>query len=119
VTDLHRNLIRNLKRRRASLGISQMELAEKADLSSGYVGEIEMGRKFPAPEALERLALALDTKPWRLLMGDDDAAEWNGAEAFYAAADEIRERLNKEIDSLMKRQGGLPPQEGKTEAPGG
>lgn len=106
MTDLHKNLIRNLKKGRASLGISQMELAERAELSSGYIGEIEMGRKFPTPEVLERLAAALATKPYRLLMGEDDAAEWNGAEAFYAAADEIRERLNREIDALKR----LPPQ---------
>jgi len=88
-----------------------MELAEKADLSSGYIGEIEMGRKFPAPEVLERLAAALGVRPYRLLMGDEDVAEWLGQEAFYAAADEIRQRLNRELDTMTKRN---PEQEPPT-----
>ena len=117
MTDLHRNLIRNIKRCRATLGISQMDLAERAELSAGYIGEIEMGRKFPAPEALERLAIALETKPFRLLMGENDAAEWGGLDVYYAAADEIRERLNREIDSLKQRPGpkddGEDPTRGK------
>lgn len=104
MTELHHLLIRNLKSRRGSLGLSQMELAEKAELSAGYIGEIEMGRKFPAPEVLERLAAALDVRPYRLLMGEDDVAEWLGDEAYYAAADEIRQRLNRELDSMTKRR---------------
>jgi transcriptional regulator with XRE-family HTH domain len=117
VTELHRNLVRNLKRLRADLSLSQMDLAEKADISPGYVGEIEMGRKFPTPEVLERLADSLGVRPFRLLMGEEDAAEWLGGEAFYAAADEIRDRINRELDAMMRsrdanRDGGTPPGRG-------
>lgn len=78
-----------------------MELASRADLSSGYVGEIEMGRKFPMPEVLERLAAALETKPFALIMGEDDVAE---SAAFYAAVDTIRERFNRDLDQLSNRK---------------
>ncbi len=108
MTDLHRNLIRNLKRSRGKLGYSQAELAEKADLSTGYIGEIEMGRKFPAPEALERLALALRTKAYRLLMGEEDVREWSGPEAYKAAIEEIRSNINSHFDELEKGQDGGP-----------
>ena len=113
-TELHQNLVRNLKRRRSVLGISQMELAERAGLSSGYVGEIEMGRKFPSPEALEGLATALGVRPFRLLMGDEDVAEWLGDEAFYAVKDELRARLIGELDAFMGRK----PQDGSGDGPG-
>ena len=106
-TELHEILVRNMKLYRSKLGISQMELAERAGLSSGYVGEIEMGRKFPSPEALIQLASALEVKPFRLLMGAEDVAEWLGDEAFYAATDEVVEDLRKGLDEMRKkRQGG-------------
>jgi transcriptional regulator with XRE-family HTH domain len=109
VTELHRILVDNMKRLRSELGISQMELAARAELSSGYVGEIEMGRKYPAPEVMERIASALGVKPYRLLMGEDDVAEWLGGEAYYAATEEARERLRRDIDELFKRPGPTGP----------
>ena len=109
MTELHHVLIRNLKSLRAGLGISQMDLAERAELSAGYIGEIEMGRKFPAPEVLERLAKALGVRPYRLLMAAEDVAEWLGAEAYYAAADDIRQRLNRELDAMTRRKPGEDP----------
>jgi transcriptional regulator with XRE-family HTH domain len=101
VSEIRDNLVRNVKRRRGQLGISQMELASRAELSSGYIGEIEMGRKFPTPEVLERLAAALETKPFTLIMGEDDVAE---SAAFYVAVDAIRERLNREMDHLSPKK---------------
>jgi transcriptional regulator with XRE-family HTH domain len=101
VSEIRDNLVRNVKRRRALLGISQMELASRADLSSGYVGEIEMGRKFPTPEVLERLATALETKPFALIMGEDDVAE---SAAYYVAIDAIREKFNRDMDQLAARK---------------
>lgn len=107
-TELHEILVHNMKLYRSNLGISQMELAERAGLSPGYVGEIETGRKFPSPEALIQLASALEVKPYRLFMGADDVAEWMGDEAFYAAKDEVVEDLRKGLDEMRKkkRQGG-------------
>lgn len=102
VSELHRSLVFNVKRRRAQLAISQMELAERAGISSGYVGEIEMGRKFPTPDVLERLAEALEVRPFRLLMSPEDVADSAGADALYDAAGKIRERLDRELDELMQ-----------------
>jgi len=53
-------LATNLREHRRRLAISQPELAERADLSTHYVSMIEVSRKFPTPEVLERLAVALE-----------------------------------------------------------
>lgn len=106
MSHVRQNLVYNLKRRRAALGISQMQLAARADISSGYVGELEMGRKYPAPEVLEKLAEALETEPFRLLMSEEDLADSGGSDAFYAAAELIGERLKAELEELKKRGGG-------------
>ena len=41
------------------MGITQARLAEKVDTSTHYIGQIELGNKFPTPEMLERIASAL------------------------------------------------------------
>ena len=35
-------------------------MAEKVKTSTHYIGQIELGNKFPTPEMLERIATALD-----------------------------------------------------------
>jgi transcriptional regulator with XRE-family HTH domain len=53
-------LAQNIKIHRQRLGITQPELAERADISTNFIGMIEQKRKFPAPEKLDRIAAALE-----------------------------------------------------------
>jgi transcriptional regulator with XRE-family HTH domain len=53
-------LAQNMKIYRQKLGITQPELAERAKISTNFVGMIEQKRKFPAPEILDRIAVALE-----------------------------------------------------------
>ena len=53
-------LAQNMKLHRQKLGLTQPELAEKANISTNFVGMIEQKRKFPAPEILDRIATALE-----------------------------------------------------------
>lgn len=54
---------RFLKALRKWRGVTQADLARKADLTQGYLSEIERGDKIGAPESLERIAAALDVPP--------------------------------------------------------
>ena len=60
MTDLRQLLAFNLKHKRRTSGLTQAILAEKAKTSTQYVAMIELGRKFPSLEMLERLAVALE-----------------------------------------------------------
>jgi transcriptional regulator with XRE-family HTH domain len=60
MTNLRELLAHNIKERRRILGITQAKLAEKVDTSTHYIGQIELGNKFPSPEMLERIAAALE-----------------------------------------------------------
>ena len=94
---------RNLKERRRQLHISQAELAERASISPGYVGEIEIARKFPTPEVLENLALSLQVPAYRLLMTPEDLeaeAGSAGRRQAYEVALRIRSRLDEELREL-------------------
>jgi transcriptional regulator with XRE-family HTH domain len=53
-------LAQNMKKNRQKLGITQSELAEKANISTNFIGIIEQKRKFPTPEMLDRIATALE-----------------------------------------------------------
>jgi transcriptional regulator with XRE-family HTH domain len=57
-----------LKTLREAKGMSQAVLAEKADLSRGYLIRLEAGRQDPTLGTLERLAGALGV-PIRKLLG--------------------------------------------------
>jgi transcriptional regulator with XRE-family HTH domain len=48
-------LAQNLKENRRRLGITQPELAERAGMSTQYLAMIEIARKFPTADMLERL----------------------------------------------------------------
>jgi transcriptional regulator with XRE-family HTH domain len=59
-------LARNLKMNRLKLGLTQEKLAEKADISTNYLAMVELARKFPSADMLERLAATLEIEPYEL-----------------------------------------------------
>jgi transcriptional regulator with XRE-family HTH domain len=63
MTNLRQILALNMKKRRNTLGFSQAKLAEKANTAPTYIAMIELEKKFPSVEMLERIAeaLAIDT----------------------------------------------------------
>jgi transcriptional regulator with XRE-family HTH domain len=56
----------NLKKNRQKCGLTQEKLAEKAGISAHYLAMIEVERKFPTPEMLDKLAEALDIETVQL-----------------------------------------------------
>jgi transcriptional regulator with XRE-family HTH domain len=53
---LRQIFISNLRKLRKGLGFSQMQLSLDCEMSPTYIAEIEMGRKFPSVEAVEKIA---------------------------------------------------------------
>ncbi|MDA8411190.1 MAG: helix-turn-helix transcriptional regulator [Treponema sp.] len=104
-TSLRFALARNLKERRHLLRISQAELAERADISPGYVGEIEIARKFPTPEILENLANSLEVPAYRLLMTQDDL-ESEAVSAARRQAYEVALRIRAHLDEELRELSG-------------
>lgn len=58
---------RSVRRRRKALGLSQEELAERADLHWTYIGGIERGERNVGLLNIVKVARALGTRPSRLL----------------------------------------------------
>jgi transcriptional regulator with XRE-family HTH domain len=60
----------NLKDYRKRRKISQLQLADLCESSQAYIAEIEVGKKFPSPHMVERIAAALNIESYRLFQND-------------------------------------------------
>ena len=65
--DIVRLFATKLKELRASRGMTQAELAQKADVSATYISEMEHGDTTPGIDLIARLAGALGVAPSELL----------------------------------------------------
>jgi transcriptional regulator with XRE-family HTH domain len=70
--DLKRIFIANLKKIRNRRGISQMKLAELCGTATNYIGEIEIGRRFPSLKLIEKMGQVLETEPYRFFIDDSE-----------------------------------------------
>jgi transcriptional regulator with XRE-family HTH domain len=91
--------IRNLKEFRKKEGISQMKLAEYCNISFGYIGEIESGRKFPSPEMIEKIASALRIEPYLFFKNIKNDCSISDSEI-----PSLPYKIKKEIKTKIKRQ---------------
>jgi transcriptional regulator with XRE-family HTH domain len=67
---MKQNFVQNLKKFRKIEGISQMKLAETCDTDVSYIGQIEMGNRFPSIKLIEKIAQALEVEPYRFFMDE-------------------------------------------------
>jgi len=63
---LQQIFMNNLKKRRKQLGFTQEKLAEMCNTDPCYIRQIEIGRRFPSLQYIERIAEALNFAPYRL-----------------------------------------------------
>jgi len=91
-TNIRDILAKNIKANRRRIGFSQEKLAEKAGISTPYVAMIEVSRKFPAPDVLDRIAEALNIKTWQLFSVPPSPEE---------AMEQLRMSIVKDIDQVI------------------
>ena len=63
MVDIREILAANIKENRRKKGLTQEKLAEMANMSLNYLAILELARKFPSGEMLERLAGVLEIEP--------------------------------------------------------
>jgi len=68
---IHFLISRNLKRLRASQGISQLQLALKAGLAHNFINEIENCKKGTSITTISKLCIALNVKPHEFFLPED------------------------------------------------
>ena len=63
-------LSNNIKRSRAKENLSQTALAEKVDISTNFLSDIERCKAWVSPNTLVRLAAVLNVEPYELFKAD-------------------------------------------------
>lgn len=90
-----RDIGQKIRSLREQFGVTQAEVAERAEVSPGLVGQIEQGKIQPSLRTIERIAEALGTTPC-FLITDSDHAE----AVLMAMPPETRELL---LDSKVQK----------------
>lgn len=68
--DLKQTFTLNLRKFRGSKGFSQMKLAELCETTTNYIGQIEIGRRFPSLKLIEKIGRVLEVEPYRFFIGE-------------------------------------------------
>jgi transcriptional regulator with XRE-family HTH domain len=87
----------NLKLNRQKCGLTQEKLAEKAGISSNYLSMVEISKKFPTPEMLDRLAEALEIDTIQLF----DASSTPEERAMLHLEKSIIDNINKQQQQAL------------------
>ena len=102
MTSLRHILALNIKERRRFLGISQVKLAEIVNTAPTYIAMIELEKRSPSFEMLERIAKALNIDPPELF--SKRAYSVDLIKDFHKSVlSEFEKVLDKQINSFEKR----------------
>jgi transcriptional regulator with XRE-family HTH domain len=94
----------NIRQLRANRRMSQADLAEKAEISIPFMSEIERGNKWPQPDNLAKIALALGVEVYDLFRPRPSAECEIGFSTENAEAIEVKaiiSRLTEDISGLV------------------
>lgn len=89
----------NIRARRASLGMSQATLAEKADVSNLHINEIERGLSWVSSSTLENISDALKIETYKLLIptAKSTSPEKMSSEKLKESAENVIDSTKEEI----------------------
>ena len=103
----YRMIGKRVRRCRKRLKLTQMKIAEAADISEHYLSNIERAVSIPSTEVIMRLALALGTTPDEFLVGTArmERERWkNVAEPLRAMNDEQLDLVESFIQWVLERK---------------
>ena len=100
-------LAANLKSARKRLGYSQMRLAQIIGVSTSFIGEIEICRKFPSSTVMQKLSEALNLRPYQLFLDEGPGHGDLGDDQIRAVREQLKQRLNNDVDAVINSYFGL------------
>jgi transcriptional regulator with XRE-family HTH domain len=108
--NLRKILAVNIKKQREKLGITQENLAEKADISAAMMNDIEGCRTWISDKTLRNLSSALKIDTYRLFIPEDMSGEAIPAEVVMELTLDLQEMLKKytaNVERTLKSRGFL------------
>jgi len=104
MSDVRSLLAHNMKRCREIRGLSQMALAEKVGCSTTLIGNIEVKKRFPSAENLDRIAAALGIPPGELFV--DESTAIDKMESVYELRGRLEKRLLDAVNEVFEKPSG-------------
>ncbi|MDR1326375.1 MAG: helix-turn-helix domain-containing protein [Treponema sp.] len=92
---------KNIKLLRARRGLSQADLAESADISITFLSNIERGIKFPQPNMLSKIAIALGVEVNELFL--ENLAANDHKELLNHVSEDLAKNVNLAMVEVFKR----------------
>ncbi|MDR1324039.1 MAG: helix-turn-helix transcriptional regulator [Candidatus Margulisbacteria bacterium] len=94
----------NLRNARKMAGLSQMRLAERCDTATNYISDIEVCKKFPSVEMVEKIAKALQVQPYLLFLDSQNLWEKSFRKNIPdMLKNEILRQLNKSAQKILQQ----------------
>lgn len=105
--DVRKILAKNIRKRRKELGITQIKLAELADISEPYMNDIERCQTWISDKTLAKLAWALNLELHELFIEEseqknDTNETKNIYSLFKAHKQELHDYIDKSFEILMR-----------------
>ena len=99
--NLRQILSKNIKSLRVRRSLSQIELAEKADISIPFLSNIERSNKWPHPDTLVKLAQALDVDVYMLFQENTAPLPDNAQKILAQYKKDIAVALHKTVSAAI------------------
>lgn len=80
-----------------------MLLAEKADLSVGYLCDLEAGNKWGMPETITKLANALNIRPYQLFLEDEEKKTFSISSDLLELSSKLKNSIDCDINALIRK----------------
>ena len=93
--------IQNLKEFRKKEGFSQAKLAEYCDTATSYIGDIEIGRRFPSIDMIEKIAFVLRIEPHLFFKNNTENGFISDTENLFPR---LPNSMKKQIKTQIKTQ---------------
>jgi len=84
------------------MNLTQAELAERTEISSGYMCDIERARRWPSAGKLARIAEVLKMEPYQLLLPSEESPYFDRRKTLTTFSKQVREALNKNISEVYE-----------------
>jgi len=97
--------IQNLRFFRSKLKISQIQLAEKLNISPNYLNAVENGKNFPSLDILQKIIDILGILPYQLFIEYPDMQNMANDEKsiLFQELNYLQQRFNQEFEKIIQK----------------
>jgi transcriptional regulator with XRE-family HTH domain len=97
--------VENLRKYRRERGMSQAMFAEKCETATSYIGQIEIGKRLPSFELIEKMTKVLKIRPHLLFFteADNDIDEKVFKKKKDTISDTKKEELTNRLTDAIRR----------------